>query len=1021
MTRRLCLITTFLLLSQALFFTIPNVIADDTSQTANAILDGETITEWICSPDCGSETVDAIDWYTITLQANQPAQIFIENLDDFSAVELSASLFVGNDSNLNSSVNIGSNDNNSLSINVQQETELFISIEANDGFSHDGTNYSITLLVETDNHATSATPIEVGNFLDVGYVCIADCPGGVVDSEDWYYFSVNSGDQIGIVAEELTWFSYLDFELYVMDSQNNPVLHTYEYHGGSAGGPQDYSVRAWFNATSAQDIYVRVFTNQSDDVLYNLSVSRGEWVDVTEDDFHWISFPNLNFGDTLRVQAIRTDVPNDLDILLFNATEFELYRNEVVNNESSSPEELMVVEDCLVCSFSFTLSNEVAGLTNAKPESSHSSTQTITWNPSLYFVADYTDYRSNPPANSQIDSASVFLSVSLLDSASVVENYELFVANETGMWAIIDSGAVADGYISPPNGAWEMGQTSITNEKSSSTFRLVVTDSSNGEVHSDSQFEIYNYRPKACVTISGDLNGDYVEGLPILFDATCSYDLDNDDLSYSWKISGIEVSTSEKMSVNGSSGQLDVQFELSDNYSSNDTVDSSIGVVSFPTSQYPTIDSVEYALNASYTINSQNVLYDNNTISPEWTDWEIIGSQIGIGLGIESRITQYSETTLLFDHDNASKETQVILSQISSRTETALKVNLILIVRNVDNGTETIYDMPMPTSEEIYENQSSIPIPQTSFPFFKTVYYWDRLAVVDDGIWIDGMSSNTQLDLEMPTLDLIKYIELVIQAIPGSQLPLIFLGIAVDYNLYIDIDLDFDINNEGDIQIFYRPEPTSNGLYFDSTLTVDQQDNETCNLYPFTTLDSSIDIYGSIGLRLRIAQPGWLTFGLGYLVDDPMFLEGNWEAEVVNSEGPLATSHNIQYMLSNASVGATKIVFIPEDEPPIDNQSNDDPIMNNTDTNNDTSIVNNTETNNDGNSGITNSSSDEELDSESLNENAPIYIGISCLTVLFASMMFVMKIRKRRRLKSEVGEVITPKGESFWDEVQPQP
>jgi hypothetical protein len=139
----------------------------------------------------------------------------------------------------------------------------------------------------------------------------------------------------------------------------------------------------------------------------------------------------------------------------------------------------------------------------------------------------------------------------------------------------------------------------------------------------------------------------------------------------------------------------------------------------------------------------------------------------------------------------------------------------------------------------------------------------------------------------------------------------------------------------------------------------------------------------------------------------------------VNSEGPLATSHNIQYMLSNASVGATKIVFIPEDEPPIDNQSNDDPIVNNTDTNNDTSIVNNTETNNDGNSGITNSSSDEELDSESLNENAPIYIGISCLTVLFASMMFVMKIRKRRRLKSEVGEVITPKTDNFWDEVQP--
>jgi len=1005
MTRLPCLTATFFLLSQALFFTIPSVIADDTSQTANAISDGDTITEWICSPDCGSETVDAIDWYSTTLQANQPAQIFIENLDDFSAVELSASLFLENDTNLNSSVNIGSNDNNSLSINVQQETQLFISIEANDGFSLDGTNYSITLLVETDNHATSATPIEVGNFLDVGYVCISDCPSGVIDSEDWYVFSVNAGDQIGIVAEELTWFSYLDFELYVLDSQNNPVLHAYEYHGGSAGGPQDYSVRAWFNATSSQDIYVRVFTNQSDDVLYNLSVSRGEWVDVTEDDFYWISFPNLNFGDTLRVQAIRTDVPNDLDILLFNATEFELYRNEVVNNVSSSPEELMAVEDCLVCSFSFTLSNEVAGLTNAKPASSHSSTQTITWNPSLYFVADYTDYRSNPPANSQIDTASVFLSVSLLDSASVVENYELYVANETGIWTMIDSGTVMDDYISPPNGAWEIGQTLITNEKSSSTFRLLVTDSSNGVVHSHSQFEIYNYRPKACVTISGDLNGAYVEGLPISFDATCSYDLDNDDLSYSWKIGGIEVSTSKKMSVNGSSGQLDVQFELTDNYSFNDTVDSSVDIVSFPTSQYSTTDSVEYVLNASYTINSQNVLYDNTTIAPEWTEWEIIGSQIGIGLGIESRIIQYSETSIIFNHDNTSKETQVSLSQPLSRTETALKVNLILIIRNVDNGTETIYDIPMPTSEEMYENQSSVLVPSLT-SLVKTVYLWDSLAVVDDGIWINGMSDNTQLDLEMPTLDLMEYIDLVVGlAIPGSQLPMLALGLAVDYNLYIDIDLDFDINNEGDIQIFYRPEPTSNGIYFESTLTVDQEDNETCTLYPFTKLDSSIDIFGSIGLRLRIAQPGWLTFGLGYLVDDPMFLEGNWEAEMVNSEGPLATSHNIQYMLSNASVGAEKIVFIPEDDSPIDNQSNgnqsnDDPVVNNTDTNNDNPIVNN-DTNNDDNSGIANSPSDDELDSELLNGNALIYTGISCLTILFVSMMFVMKIRKRRKAKRE--------------------
>ena len=95
---------------------------------------------------------------------------------------------------------------------------------------------------------------------------------------------------------------------------------------------QDYSVRAWFNTTEVMEIYVRVYTDQPDDVMYNLSVSSGTWVDVVEDDYHWVAFPELKIGDEVRVQAIRTDAPNDLYILLYNNTEFENYRNEIVNN-----------------------------------------------------------------------------------------------------------------------------------------------------------------------------------------------------------------------------------------------------------------------------------------------------------------------------------------------------------------------------------------------------------------------------------------------------------------------------------------------------------------------------------------------------------------------------------------------------------------------------------------------------------------------------------------------------------------
>ena len=986
-SKRLPLFISFLLLSQVLFFTSLDAVADDTSSNATEIFEDTVQTNWICSPDCGSEPIDSIDWYKTTLQANQQIQFFINNNNDFSLVTLEASLFTGNDSNIQETIEIDADENNSLTIFVEEITQLFVSVEAIDGWGDDGTNYTISMLIESDNHADDATRIEVGEFLEVGYVCIADCPGGVLDSEDWFVFSVNAGDQIGVVAEELTWFSYLDFEIYIMDEENNPELHTYEYHGGSSGGPQEYSVRAWINATETQEIYVRVFTNQSDDVLYNLSVSSGQWVDVVEDDFYWLSFPDLQFGDTLRVQAIRTDSPNDLDILLFNSSEFQSYRNEVVNNESSSPDELMAVQDCLVCSFSFTLTNEVSGLTSAKPSKFHNTDQKISWAPSLYFVADYTDYRSNPPANSEIDVASVFLSVSLLESATVVENYDIFVTNELGNLTSFASGVVSDGEISPPDGSWPIGLTSITEEKSTSTFLLRVTDALTGAVHSISQFEIYNYRPEVCLTVTGDLNGAYVEGLPIYFNSACSFDLDNDLLTHSWKINGVVVDTSEQISVIPISGQLDVELVLSDIYGLNDSFQTTIDVVPFPKSHYSASDEVEYVVNSDYTITSRNVIYDNTTISPEWTNWEIIGSQIGIGLSIESRVVQSSETSLSFSHDETSEQTQITLLESRSITETALKVNLILIIRNVENGTETVYDMPMPTADRMYDGQSWIVIPSLT-GFLTTVYFWDRLAVVDSGVWVDGMSDYSELDLEMPTLDLIQYIELLIQTIPGSQLPLLFLGLAVDYNLFIDIDLKLEIQNDGGIQVYHEPNGQRPGQYFFPTATISQQTNQSYTLYPFTSLDSTIDIFGSIGLRLRIAQPGWLTFGLGYLVDDPMFLEGNWETELTNSDDALATSHSLGFMLSDASIEGMKIFVPPVQEEPIDDQnsgSDDDLITNGNDNTNDGD-----------NLGISDSPSIEDLNSELLNSKTLIFIGISSLTILLVAIRLVMKLKKKK-------------------------
>ena len=71
-------------------------------------------------------------------------------------------------------------------LNEQSTSEqFFISITTEDGFSADGTYYSIFVVHQSDNHWTNSNEIIVGSFVDENIVCIDDCPGEIIDAEDW--------------------------------------------------------------------------------------------------------------------------------------------------------------------------------------------------------------------------------------------------------------------------------------------------------------------------------------------------------------------------------------------------------------------------------------------------------------------------------------------------------------------------------------------------------------------------------------------------------------------------------------------------------------------------------------------------------------------------------------------------------------------------------------------------------------------------------------------------------------------
>ena len=917
-----------IILTIALPTFLPSASADDENTTATILMDSST--SYICSPDCGLEGVDEFDWYRITVEPYTISQIFVENLDDIASVTMRASVYTSDFLNPEHQFEIDANNNESVLLNNSMNIamDFFIEITTIDGWGDDGSNYVISRTDENDNFWQVATPISPGSFLPEGLVCISDCQDGVLDGEDWYQVAIDADQQIAVVAEELSWFTYLDFELYRLVNGNMETF-AYEYHGGSAGGLQDYSVRAWFNTTEASTYLIRVYTSEPDPVLYNLSVSIGTWVDVVEDDFHWVSFPNVKFGDEIRVQAVRTDAPNDLDVLMFNADTFEEYRLGVADGTGSSPEELLAEEDCLVCSIQFTVTPEESGILNVKPETTHDAQQEISWSPTLFLVADYTDYRSNPPANGEVDVASIFLSISVLESQSISENYQVFQEEVNGDWTLVHSGTTSTGTLQPPVGGWLSDVSEIDDGFTKTVYKVEIREGTTNQLLSDSTFEVTNLMPVAKMQLNGDVGGTFNQGLPIVFDGTTSWDGDNDQLSYSWMLDGVELSTEPFFEAEFMEGDYLLEFEVEDVFGAQSRLTQALSVEPIPLDGFSQNVNITVPDETVATITTVNVNMQATSIAPSWTDFEFISTGIGIGINVESRITQTTQYDLMLTYIDNQTSFEKVNQTVT--TETALKMNLAVFIRDLDTNNVTIYDMPMPSEGQVYEGQPWFPV-----GLFEKVYYWGDLAVIDTTTSTE--STNTvSVDVEIPALDLMDYITSIASNIPGSQVPLLVLGIAIDYNLYIDIDLQVDVHNNGEMVEMVVQAGSSTPETLPST-PVDLQQNESIQYFSYSDTESLIEIFGSIGLRLRIAQPAWLTTGLGFIVEDPMFLEGEWEAKLVNSSGPIGSSTSMGYALSDQLLAIA--VNQTVEEPPQENETENNTEENNASGTNETTDEN---------------------------------------------------------------------------------
>ena len=500
----------------------------------------------------------------------------------------------------------------------------------------------------------------------------------------------------------------------------------------------------------------------------------------------------------------------------------------------------------------------------------------------------------------------------MINSVQNPEYYEVHKF-ESSQWIVVDSGTTTDGQVNPPDGGWSSDSTFVDTEGSSTLYRLIVQDSLSNEIITNSTFEITNTRPDACLDLDGSLAGTITENIPVRMDASCSSDFDNDDLTYNWEIDGVMVTSAELFEMTFTEGTHSVELTVTDTLGLSDNDQITINVEDFPYEEYAENAVVNFSNQTFTSVKIENVLFENTSVAPQWLNFGIIGTQIGVGLNIESRITQVIEYDLSIDHSGG--QTTVSRSSEMVSTETAMKVNLALFILDIDSGNETIYDLPMPMTEQVYEGQPWFPV-----GLFDRVYYWGDLAVVDTSGPSSEFVNNASFDIEIPALDLMEYIATMASNIPGSQIPLLALGIAVDYNLYLDINLEFEITNTGEISELFMDGTTQQTIQPTSS-SFSQSMNQSIDYFAYSTLDSTTEIFGGIGMRLRIAQPGWLTTGLGFFYEDPMFLEGIWIYNITQSEGPMATTNGMISNLANTSITFTLVEEILENNTEIDDNN----------------------------------------------------------------------------------------------------
>ena len=363
--------------------------------TATELYDGDIEDGYLCYPTCSSGygPQDRYDWYKVYVQSGEMLHATLYNNGTPAEIYIDMTIFDSSSTSLTSTERVGHLQYKLLTHTATYSGYYYIELEAIDSwFGNDDTNYRLYIDIETNNVASGADQISLGGQFEE-YVCARNCdsssnPKLFEDPIDWYKVDIPAFTSWGLSIDKEETYRYVDLDVYEVGLGG--VLTSVQ--ATEEGGIYDQYSTFWGNTTTAETYYIRVTASTSSGNYgtdYTLSISSGKWYTVKEDSssdpsagFTYITINDVRPGETIRAHAIRTEVPNDLDVLLYNESEFEIYKEYIRNNSAGTraiPDELMKKEDCWVCSIELHLDDEDVGLTSVNPGRSANRSTSLSW------------------------------------------------------------------------------------------------------------------------------------------------------------------------------------------------------------------------------------------------------------------------------------------------------------------------------------------------------------------------------------------------------------------------------------------------------------------------------------------------------------------------------------------------------------------------------------------------------------------------------------------------------------------